>query len=576
MLSLRERLEKKLVQLRDVRITWEPAWRDICNQMIPYRAVWASDQDRGRGDKKEGRIINNTPVRALNTLAAGMMAGITSPARQWFDLTIADRDLAKSKKVKQYLNDSRRRIEAMFQTSNWYNALSNGVYLDLGAIGTSCMFEEETTPGLELRGDELHLKPQIHFRPLPIGEYYLDIDHNGEVDTCFRELTLTVRQIVKKFGIDKVSAELKRQYDMGNTHVSHTVIHAIYPNDEYREGRIGHAGKKFKSCWWERNGRDKNSFLRVGGYDDFPVLAPRWFTRPGDVYGRGPGWEVRGDCRSLQHMERKILQITDKIVSPPMIATGNIQRMSLLPGDITHIPKGTEFRFEPAMTISPQALDAATAHVTRHERRIDEAMYVHLWQSLISDSRNMRPTATEVEAKRQEVMLMLGPLLENLDNGLLEPAVERTYQILQKRGALPEPPEELEGHELQVGFISIMHQMQKATGLSSLRTFVGEISQFAQAKPEALDKIDADAVVNEYARITGVPPDVVRSDKEVDEDRKAQAEAAQAKEQGEAMLSATEGARNLGQTDPQNLSQIAGAISPVAAAQGGALPRVLQ
>lgn len=554
----REQYESRLAALRQERATWEPAWRDITEQLVPYRAIWTA-QDRGRGDKKESKIINNTPVRALGTLSAGMMAGVTSPARQWFSLTTVDEDLAEVDGVRDYLDQCQKRIAAKLQESNWYSSLANGTYLDLGSIGTSAMFEEEGAPG------------QVHFRPLPIGEYFLDIDHEGVVDTCFRELSMTVRQLVQKFGRDACSMQVRQAYDKGDYGVAFVVYHAIRPNDEYKQGRIGAPGMRFSSCWWESGSDKSQPFLREGGYEEFPVLAPRWFVRPGDVYGRGPGWEVRGDCRALQHKEKRLLSMLDKTVDPPMRASGNIKRASLLPGDVTHVPRGEQGTYEPAMMINPAAMQALEHHIARDEQRIKEAMYVHLWQSLVDDERNQRPTATEVEAKRQEVMLMLGPLLENLNNGLLEPAVERTFNILDRADMLPMPPEELHGQQIKIKFISIMHQMQQATGLVGLRTLVQETANLGAVRPDALDKLDVDKIVDELGRITGVRPDAILSKDEVDAVRHARAKQEEAKQNGEAMLAATQGIKNVSGADPAQLSDLAGALSPAAAAQAGAL-----
>jgi hypothetical protein len=563
--SRREQLEQRLQTLKTERASWEPAWREITEQMVPYRAIWDSEHQRNRGDKKESKIINNTPVRALDTLAAGMMAGVTSPARQWFSLTTSDRELAEVQSVRVYLDRVQEVIESTLAKSNWYSSLSNGTYLDLGSIGTSAMFEEEGEPG------------EIKFTPLVIGQYYLDHNSDSIIDTCFREIHMTTRQMVQKFGLDKVSASVRDAHTQGNLNNSFRVVHAIFPNEEFQHGKIGVQGMRWASVWWE-SADDRHSFLRESGYDDFPILAPRWFVRPGDVYGRGPGWEIRGDCRSLQHKESRLLRMLDKLVDPPMRASANIKRASLLPGDVTHVPSDGTGTYEPVMDTAAlaRALSTMEVHIGRDERRIQEAMFVHLWQTLVNDQRKQRPTATEVEATRQEVMLMLGPLLENLDNDLLEPAIIRTFNILDKNDMLPLPPPEIQGTAVKVKFISIMHQMQQATGLAGIRTLIDETNQIASMRPDALDKLNVDVMVDELGRISGVRPDAVLSEDEVNEVRQARAEQEQQMQQMEQMQQGAGAVKDLSQADPQKLSEIADAISPVAAAQGGALGSVRQ
>ena len=175
----------------------------------------------------------------------------------------------------------------------------------------------------------------------------------------------------------------------------------------------------------------------------------------------------------------------------------------------------------------------------------------------------------EVDSIREK-LLQLGPLLESLDNGLLEPLIERVFAVMERAGKLPEPPDEMleVGASIKIKFISIMHQAQQATGLGALRTLVAEVGALSELKPDILDKIDLDAVADEMAKITGVPPNVMVSDADVEEVRQARAQAEQANREGQALLSATEGAKNLQGADPQQLSDVMGMLSPAAAAQG--------
>lgn len=566
-LPLRERLKLRLETLRTERTTWDNTWRDIAEQMIPYRAIFDGKYQRNRGDRKEMKIINNTPVRALSTLAAGMMAGITSPARKWFSLTTVDTELNDVQSVREYLDQVQDVIESSLAQSTWYNALSNGTYPDLGSFATSALFVEE--------GEE---RGAIDFTPLAVGQYFLDHNSKGKIDTCFREIPYSARQMVQKFGEEIVSQSVRDAHGKGQYGTSFEVVHAIMPNEDFQLDKIGTVGMPFTSVWWDKADNRENHFLEQRGYHEFPVLGPRWFVRPGDVYGRGPGWEIRGDCRALQHKERRMLKMLDKIVDPPMRASANIKRASLLPGDVTHVPSDGMGKFEPAMDIGPlaAALGTIEGHINRDEERINRAMFVHLWQSLVNDQRKQRPTATEVEFKRQEVMLMLGPLLENLDNDLLEPAIIRVFNILDRQDALPPPPDELRGRAIKIKFISIMHQMQQATGLAGIRTLIDETSQVANLVPSALDKINADVVVDEIGRISGVRPDAIYSEDQVEEIRNAKAKIQQQQQEGEAMLQGAKGLKDLSQADPQKLSEIAQAISPVAAAQGGGLGTIRQ
>src|SRR5690606_31551340 len=116
----------------------------------------------------------------------------------------------------------------------------------------------------------------------------------------------------------------------------------------------------------------KDVFLRISGYNEFPVLVPRWSVRGGDVYGRGPGWNVFRDCRALQHLEEKLARLFDLAGEPPMKGSEDIEDASIDPGSFTRIPRGAQAMYEPVLRQSDtaQAIDKVERHIERHEKRI--------------------------------------------------------------------------------------------------------------------------------------------------------------------------------------------------------------
>jgi len=556
-MGLKDRLMARAIELKAIRQPWEAQWWDIFEQMAPYRPKkWLDDGDRGQ--RKDSKILNNAPLNALDVGVAGLQAGITSPVREWHRETLEDQNLAEHRPVKIWLDQLQRGISSALAQSNWYSALTNDTYPDIYTIGTAALFEEEDVS-----------TGKLVFMGMRPGEYWLDINHFNMVDTCYREKLFTVRQMVQKFGYDSCSLQVRTAWDRGDYASKRPVSHMVLPNDEYEAEALGYRGKLWMSCWWDGEDSSKDDFLRKSGYGRFPVLAPRWTSYSGEVYGRGPGWKALGDCRELQHYENRNHKMVDKIVDPPMRAHG-ISRASLLPGDVTQGTSGSMV-YEQAMKIDPQAIAASREKIEAAERRIDRAFYVDLWRSILDDTRD-RKTATEVQAIQQERMVMLGPLLENLNVSLLEPAIARSFHILiNNPGALPEPPPELQGQEVKIRFISIMHQMQQALGLTGVRTFVDEIGRIQQLNPEAADKFNADVTVDEIARITGVRPDMVVPTEEANKQRAERAKMAQAQQTGDAMVQAAGAMKDVGQTDGANIQDLASRLAPAAAAQGGAL-----
>jgi len=553
----RQRLTAHLERLKKVRLTHEPGWKAIGEYVLPYRLRWY-DAEFNKGKVRDPEHISSTPPRALRIFAAGMIAGVTSPSRIWFRLTTGDRELAEKHAVRAWLDSVERVMREVLAKSGFYLALAEGIYRDLGLIGNAAMIEEE-------------MAGRLRFETFTIGEWWIDVNANGEVDTFFHQRPMTVKQLVDKFGQDNVGPKVRADYDAKRWGTVYDVVHAIYPNPEPREGALGPEGMPWLSAWWERTAPG-NEFLRKGGYREFPVMVPRTSVPAGETYGRGsPGWEALGDCKSLQHRERALAMLVDKTAEPPMRAPKSLKgaRASLLPADITYTADASQQKFEPAMKVEPQAINATLSDIQRHEVRVERAFFVDLWLALLSDPRSERPTAEEVRATRQEVMLQLGPLLEGLNNGLLEPVINRTYALLERMGRIPEAPQELidaVGDDgIKVEFISIMHQAQKLTAMAGLQELIAAIQQLAATHPEVTDKLDADAIVDELADVLGVKPDIVRAEDKLRALRQARAEREQAAQTGEAMSVAARGVRDLGSADATNLEQVAGMVAPLAA-----------
>jgi len=158
-------------------------------------------------------------------------------------------------------------------------------------------------------------------------------------------------------------------------------------------------------------------------------------------------------------------------------------------------------------------------------------------------------TATEVRERVEEKLILLGPVLERLQSELLTPVVDRTFGIMYRNQRIPEPPEELQGRELKVEYVSLLAQAQKAVGTMSIEQFMRFISASAQMYQEALDIMDIDETAEEYAELLGVPPGMIRGKDERDEIRQFRAQQQQAALQAQAESQRIDDMKKLSEVD---------------------------
>jgi len=272
-----------------------------------------------------------------------------------------------------------------------------------------------------------------------------------------------------------------------------------------------------------------------------------------DVYGTEcPGMSTLGDVKALQLMHKRKAQAIEKMVNPPMVGPSSLRTMkaSILPGDITYSDEREGQKgFRPAHEVNPR-IQELLMDIQDHQNRVRRGFYEDLFL-MLSTSDRRQITAREIEERHEEKLLALGPVLEQLNQDLLDPLIDITFNVLVKQGMIPEPPEELQGIDLKVEYISIMAQAQKLAGISGLERFAGMVGQMVQSTgdPSILDKVDADQFIDEYGDITGIPPRIIRPDEDVKAIREGRAKAQQAQAATAQAKEVTSSVKDLSQTD---------------------------
>lgn len=517
----RQHLNQLVESMKQERNSFLSHWRSISDFIRPRRSRFFVS-DVNKGDRRNQKIIDSTATLASRTCRAGMMAGITSPARPWMKLAVPDADLMEYGPVKTWLDDVSKRMLGMYARSNLYNSLPI-VYGDMADFGTSAMLIEEDFENV------------IHTCPFPIGSYMIANDDRMKVRIFAREFRLTVRQLVMKFGKKTQSGsadwsvfsdQVKNLWDKGQYEEWIDVTHCIEPNNEYDPKKLNSKFKKYASSYYENGGSgsrqyDPNSdrYLRESGYNFFPVLAPRWETTGEDVYGTDcPGMTALGDVQQLQNEQKRKHQGIEKMVNPAMVGPTSLRtsKATILPGDITFLDEreGTK-GFRPAHEVRLD-LNYLLQDIQAVQKVIQKAYYEDMFL-MMSQSDRREITATEIEQKAQEKMFMIGQMLEQTNQDLLDPLTDIAFDVMNEQGLLPPPPEELQGQRLKVEYISVMAEAQKAVGLGALERFTNFVVGIAgqTGDPSHVMKVDFDQVIDEYAAGSGVSPRVVRTDEEV-------------------------------------------------------------
>lgn len=536
-LALRRHNEGRLLGLRINRYSWWVHARELADFFLPRRYKWLiTPNQMGRGSPINQHILDSTPTIAARNLAAGIMYGISNPTAPWFRLQFGRVDSTGTGPVAVYLRQVEEILFRVFQESNFYQALAI-LYFDLVIFGTASMLIYEDYDNV------------INCVNPCFGEYYADVNQQlNNVDVFYREFTYTIAQTVDRWGIENVSPAVAGLYKQGGSGLTRELIiaHAIEPNYEPRKYGVP-AHFKYRETYWEWGGsaspQGGSSYspglLEKRGFYEAPNVTPRWDTVANDAYGRSPAMDGLPDCKQLQLQVRRQAQGIDKLVNPPMQADIQLKNSpaSLLPGGITYVA-GLMSSPNPAMlpvygNWKPE-LAAMNENLELLRNRLKQIFYNDLFQTISQYQTRSNVTAQEINVRKAEALVMLGPVIHRLQLELLSKSVDRVFGICARGGLLPPAPQQLQGQDLSIQYISMLSLAQQAAQTAGIEGLMQFVMGLAPIDPAAVDKIDIDAAIERYSFLMNNDPRLIRTEQDVAQMRQqrqqqqAQAQAAEA------------------------------------------------
>lgn len=558
-----QRVSAKGEQLKQDRDSkWLPKWKNQRDYLSPSEGQFEGDEVND-GKRRDQKMNNKRPIRSAQTLAAGMASGMASQARPWFNLE-APTGVPRNSNVMRWLFEVQESMRNVLSKSNLYNILPQ-LFHAQGVYGTGCM---AALP------DEQDV---VRFYHYPIGTYALDTSARGVVDTFYREYTMTARQMEQQFGRDSLKPNTQQMAEKGSL-LAITVCHLIEPNPDADMTRADNLSMPWRSTYWEKGSND-GLVLRQSGFQTFPIMAPRWDVNGVNVYGSGPGDVALGKSRELQLLEADKLRIVQQLARPAVTAPLSMRGMAanLVPGGTVWVPDQLVGQsFQPAYVPDPGALPNVRAEIDQCERAVAEAYFEDLF--LLISQADGQMTATEVIQRKEEKMLMLGPVVERNNDELFDPLMDQVFQIMVEQSTprwlglapgvplIPPPPEELAGVPLTVEYISILAQAQKAIAASVIERSLQFTGMMIQSGfQEAADKIDPDAMQEAYYSAIGAPPTILRNAEQVAGIRQARAEQQQQQMMAEQGMAMAQGAKTLAETPTEGDT----ALTAMLGAMGG-------
>lgn len=539
-------LIQKYNALKSGRSNFESYWQSLHD----YFYIEADDINRQYAPGSEvnaNSLYDSTTLDSGDILASGFMNYLTPPTSKWFGLKARNPAMKGNKKVSTYLESVVEEVNSALNRSNFYNQIIAS-YKGSGVYGTSVLLEHE---------DE---QDDIRFDSIPIRNVCLVEDGRGRVCAYYIEFEYTANQAAERWGADKLSIAMNEEI-RANKGDEKKHCFLLYIADRYKRdiNKSDRKNKPIEAVWIDVEGRRT---VDEGGYNEFPAMCHRFDKRPFVPWGYSPAMKALPFARILNAVAKTNLRSMMKHTDPPLAVPDNafILPFNANPRAVNYynqakMPNGGKDIFAFGNFGDPQAgLEA----IQYYQGMVKSLMYTDTFLAFNGITKEMNNP--EVMERINEKMTLLGPAVGRYISEMLNPVIIRTIGVLQRRGRLPQPPDELiQDPTYEIECVSQLAQAQRRSELTALMSGLNLVGQIAQFKPDVLDKISGDKAVDEAWAIIGAPTRVFNDDEEVAALREARGKAAQAQQQMELVNTGAQAVKTGAEAD-KNVAQAKAAV----------------
>lgn len=567
--ELKNYLGKRKASLEAVRSEFESLWKDLRLYFEPNFGkplLGGEARDSQAAQRDDEKILNSAPRLCVQRYAAGMQSGITNKAQPWLSIVpkFLNENDARDPRLNEWCSEATEEILSSLDRANFYRT-TQMVYPHAALFGTSCI--------LVLRGEE---PGDIHFHLIDEGDYWIAEDRYRNATTLMRRVSMTLGQASEEFINSNLPETWRTKIRDGKLEERVEIWNLICPNDGHERFKDVDKTRPYVSIYWlEGELTENNGILDIASFSYKPFAVLRQMDS-GSAYGKGIGEMSLPDCKELQTLEQYLLRMIANEAEPSMIAPSTMkgQPINMFPGGVTYYdgimssgaaPIGRLFQTQ-------EGIDKVDIKIQDIASRISQIWYNDLFAMMlqVNASNKGHKTATEVAELSGEKVTLLGPVLTQMDE-FLTSVVDGVFTILLEDGVIEEPPEVLlQGQaDISVEYTSTIHaEMKAALKMRAINVLIEMTSMLAQPKPDTLDKIDADKIVDDVCRVYPGAAAYILDSKEVvaiRENRARQQQEAVANQQlVEIMKNAGQNAKNLSEARVGNgnaLDAITGGIA---------------
>ena len=487
------------------------------------------------------KSFNGTAIGAAVLATDGIHGYHVSPAFPWFSYMMSRNVLNKVPGIKEWLQAEEQEVYSTLNDSNFYAEMWPFIFNGF-TVGTSLIYGEYDFD-----------KSQVVFECVHPKEAYIAENRYSVVDVVHRKYRLTARQLVQKFGKDKLPPAISTAYET-DPFQDFEIIHAVFPREEYDDRKADAKNKKFASVWYATS---TGTILSESGYDGFPYKVWRYMRFSNYAYGLSPAILSMCDIKGLNIISKTMLGAAQMYVDPPLNVPAD------LVGKVQWKPRGINPYDKENMFVRPAQLNSnfpvGVDRETKMEASLKERFHVDTFLMLAQLEGRGNRTAYEVSEMMGEKAAILGAELAPL-NVQMDSILDMVYSLKaglnpENEGSITQRPDVLyelavEGDSFSPIYMGPLAQAQRRLyKTQGMRGALEAVAPVLQLFPGSARVVNGDETVRAILESYSFPQKAINDEKTVEAAKQAEAQAAQEAQSKQDMLDMAGGAKDVAVAD---------------------------
>lgn len=552
------KLKQEYQALVSDRSNEELVWDEIERLIMPLTGQVADAIRQATPQQKTDLTLwDLTAPLAAEHLASSLHGNVT-PSAQWVDFEWMDDEAEADHEAVKHREKLAAIVGAELEASDFGMEMASS-YLEWAVKGNNCLVTEPLGTAAEWKG--------FDFTAVPIAQTVFVEDCHGGTLRWYRHLSWTPVQCVDHCEAEKddhgkpmhmVPERIRKMAEAADGATKKIpVVFAVYRRGgsfgtdklpDTVEGIVIPDKRPFGCVYFTLE--ECEQLGGEGGYYRMPANMGRWGKRPGTCWGFGRGHIALRSVKWLNGFKELQRNAAEKAVDP---AAGVSERVGgpvdNRPGKVTVM--GSKDDWWP---LESGARFDVSVEVLRDER-LEIRRCFHEDDLQLKESPQM--TATEVQARQDQMNRALGSPVARLTTDVLSPVVMIVLDHLSRAKRLPEAPEIVKRKKAELklvlrGPIARALALDKVVAIERAAAFIANLVKLGF--PEARHRLDLDGMLKEYRKLLGAPAAMFRPAHEAkrleDEERQAMARAQAAetmKAAGQGMAAAASAGVGLGE-----------------------------